>query len=381
MNINESFFHSLFGLNMFLQGIATAGRTAQKPPPILPPAWSTPIPKPPKPRPLPQPRKKPPRPNAPPPKPPEKRQIESKEEATVNKEYAKMQKKVGPIQAQAPTPTTKSRIKAGFNSIANIGRNVYDSTVGYGVAKGQNWKSRRYLKKNPGTDKDIVYLINGIYQNMGSQHRLSREFRKKGLVPYHIQVNHGKTRKENAGKFYKQTGDMHNKTKLKNVPKRTDAISGHSSGGDLAIYLAGEEKTSRYGVNPVSKSDKETIQARAPAPYGVKPRTLGQRLIMAIAPDKSDLYTVEGRKNAVEMYKRKPRAPITIHSGLNDRLVTPDLAYEKHAAEINVIDHPDSTHFGTAGGNKNMNQYFANRLAERHELKKQRRAEENYAYN
>lgn len=304
----------------------------------------------------------------------------SREEQIVNAQYAEMEKRIAPIQARAPKPTAGSRMKAGFKNIANITRNIYDSTIGYGIAQGQNWKTARELKKNPGTEKDIVYLINGICQNIGSQHRYAAELRKQGLIPYHIKVNHGKSRAENAEGFYTQAGNLHKKTRLKDVHKRTDAISGHSSGGDLAIYLAGDKRIKQYGINPVSRDDKETIQARAPAPYGLKPKTLPQKIVMHMIPSTDNLYTPEGKRNAVEMYNRETHVPITIHAGLNDRLVTPEVAYERSAKEINVIDHPDSTHFGTSGGNPNMNRYFANRLAERHQKKLNAPAEERYAY-
>ena len=53
---------------------------------------------------------------------------------------------------------------------------------------------------------------------------------------------------------------------------------------------------------------------------------------------------------------------VDVIAGKLDNLVPPSDAVYKHAKQHYVIDHPDSTHFGTSGANDGMNKVFVDLL-------------------
>ncbi|MBW2978026.1 hypothetical protein KY331_04230 [Candidatus Woesearchaeota archaeon] len=254
----------------------------------------------------------------------------------------------------AGKPTFRQKISATVRNAVNITRNAVDNTAGYGIAKYQNRKTRRDFKQNPARKDKIVYLMHGILQNEGSQWRLGKQLRKEGFEPYHLKGHHSLPRKQDADKAFEQIDDFQKDTKLKNPSKRSDHFSGHSSGADIGIYMAGDKRIKKYGIG--------RVQARAPAPYGIKSRSLGQKLIIPFAPA-DNLKKVAGKKQAIETVRRgKPHVPVDVVAGKYDDLIPPNEAYYKHANKHYVIDHPDSTHFGTSGGNPEMNDVFIDQL-------------------
>lgn len=278
----------------------------------------------------------------------------------VDRQFSILKKELAPYKKSAPKPTFGETVKSSFSNIKNIARNAFDNSVGYVIAKGQNWKTERYFKKNPESKDRIGYLMHGLFQNEGSQWRLARDLRKEGHQPYHLKGHHNLDRKENAEKAYGQIERFHKDTKLKAPDKRDDYFSGHSSGADMGIYMSGDKKIKQYGI--------KHVQARAPAPSGIQAKTLGQKLLMPLAGEDNALK-YHGKKNALEMAKRKPKVPVNVIAGKYDRLVPPEDTLYKHAKGHYVIDHPDSTHFGTSGGNKEMNQIFIDQLNQKPEKK------------
>jgi hypothetical protein len=245
-------------------------------------------------------------------------------EKKIEKPYAALKED---LQKKA-TPTFGQKVKATINNAKNIAVNAFDNSAGYGIAKYQN------------------------YQNMGSQWRLARQARKDGKIAYHLNGNHGKGLDQSVDLAFNQIEAMHKKTKLKDAEKRNDIYTGHSSGANVGLYLATDERIKKYGISHV--------QARAPTPTGFKVKTLGQKLITPFMDIKSeDITGEEGRRNVLKLHARgKPHVPVYIIAGKYDNLVTPDLAAYKHAKGMHVIDHKDSTHFGTSGVNSVMNQVF-----------------------
>ncbi len=234
---------------------------------------------------------------------------------------------------------------AAIRNVKNIALNAFDNTVGYGIAKYQNSKSTRTLRKDSAAQ--IVYLANGLLQNEGSQWRLARQLRKKGKVPYHLKMSHGLEREEHAEKIYEQVTSLHEKTNIRDAHERNDAYTGHSSGADMGIYLAGDPRTPQYGI--------KKVQARAPAPTGIEAKTFGQKLLMPLAKD-DNVKRYEGRRSVVELSEREPVIPVQVLAGEADRLVLPEDTVYKHAADHDYIKGPDSTHFGTSGVNKEINE-------------------------
>ena len=271
--------------------------------------------------------------------------------------YEDLKKEIEPYREEMPEPPSLvARAKAAVRNAANIVRNAYDNSVGYVVAQGQNWKTRRYYRKNPESEDKIVYLMHGLFQNEGSQRKLGKQIRKAGMHPYHLKGNHHLSRKESAEKAFEQIKKFHEDTKLKEPSERYDLGSGHSSGADEMGHMAGDKRIREYGL-------RGGLQLRAPLPYGMpeKGRTIGQRLLAPLA-DKDDVKGVAGKRRALETAARKPLVPVDVIAGRYDGLVPPSDAVYKHADHHYVIDHPDSTHFGTSGVNKEMNEIFIKHL-------------------
>jgi len=269
----------------------------------------------------------------------------------VETRYEALQKQRRPYQ-RSPGVSLGDRVKAAVNNVRNVALNAFDNTAGYGIAQYQNYRTKSHFRKDPGSKKDIAYLMHGLMQNEGSQWRLARQMRKAGMQPYHLKGNHHLPRKESAEQGFAQIRYLHKETKLKNPRERKDSFSGHSSGADVGLYMAGDERMREYGIRQV--------QARAPAPYGVKAETFGQKVLLPLAKE-SDLETMAGKREAVEMADRKPRVKVHVVAGKYDRLVPPkDTVYMLQDKSIRhyVIDHKDSTHFGTSGVNKGMNELF-----------------------
>lgn len=283
----------------------------------------------------------------------------------IEAEFAALKKEIEPYQKTAPKPTFREKIKGAFSNIKNIARNAYDNTAGLVAAKYQNYQTKKYYRKEPGSDKPIVYLIHGLFQNEGSQRKLGKQLIKEGLRPYHLKGYHHLPREENAERAWKQIDNLHDYAKLKEAYKRKDVISGHSSGADLAIYMAGDKRVTEYGV--------KQVQARAPASSGIKPRTLAQKLLMPFAPQDNIKKSIKAKEGAIDIAKRKPYVAVTVFAGKYDNLVPPSDAAYKYAEKHIIIDDPNSTHFGTSGVNPEMNKIFIDSIKGEEYSKKYKR--------
>lgn len=273
-------------------------------------------------------------------------------EQDVKEKYEKIDKKYQPVREKVYSePSLGQKLKATVNNVKNVARNAVDNTVGYGIAKYQNYKTKKHFKNEPASNDEITYLMHGLFQNEGSQWRLAKQLRKEGKQAYHLKGHHSLPKKENIDRTYEQIGDFHNNTKLENVKNRNDKFSGHSSGGNIGIYMAEDERTAKYGI--------KKIQARAPATYGFKAKSIGQKLLLPFAKAE-DASTYEGMKHGLEASKGKPAVPIQILAGEHDNLVPPPNAVHIHSGgkahiKPKVLKGKNSTHFGTAGGEEEMN--------------------------
>jgi|GEM_PF-2439448 len=265
--------------------------------------------------------------------------------------------KVAPYKAAAPKPTTGERFKATISNIKNVATNAIDNTVGLGIAKYQNYKTKDYFRNSKDQSDKIVYLMHGVFQNQGSQWRLAKELKKQGYRPYHLNGNHIKGRKVSVDKAYEQIENFHKAANIRDAKERDDYFSGHSSGADTGIHMAADSRIKKYGIG--------SIQARAPAPYGLKARTIGQKILLPMVSG-DDITTFLGQKEAVDTYKAMPNVPVYIVAGYNDGLVTPsDAVYDKAQMHY-LISGPESTHFGTSGGNKKTNRQFVDLIKSGH---------------
>jgi dienelactone hydrolase len=238
-------------------------------------------------------------------------------------------------------------------TLKNMFVNAIDNSFGYLASSWQNYKTKRALKK--GDDKPIVYTIHGRAQNKGSHWRMGRDLKKQGFHVYHLKGNHGtKDINKRKEKAYAQIDKLHNYANTN--PSKTRAyITGHSSGADLGIAIANDDKIHDYGI--------KAIQARAPLPYGMKKKNIYTRALSNIIDIKDDFRTSkEGNKKAALNYFTEPKVPVYVSAGKNDRLVNPKDAFYRPATSFKVLDHKDSGHFGTSGQNKKMNNYFINEI-------------------
>jgi len=282
-----------------------------------------------------------------------KKKNKIEEEKIVEKKYEELQKYRSPYQKSAPEPSLGGRVSSAFRNIKNLAVNAFDNTIGYPIAKYQNYQTKEHFKGDPNSDKKLVYLMHGMFQNEGSQWRFGKQLKKSNYNPYHLKGHHHLELKKNADKAFEQIKRLHKETKLKNASQRKDYFSGHSSGGDVGLYMAGDERIRKYGI--------KEVQARAPAPYGIKAYTWPQKLLMPLVGERGDLENKIAKREAVEMAHREPRVNVHVVAGKYDRLVPPrDAVYMPKHPKIKhyVIEHKDSTHFGTSGVNKGMNDIF-----------------------
>ncbi len=290
----------------------------------------------------------------------------------INKDYIGMQRSLAPARAGAPErPGLAKLVGSAFNNVKNIARNAFDNSIGYVIAQGQNYRSRRDLKNNPQTKKTAVYLIPGLFQNIGSQQAYARQLRKQGHIPYHIHPNNGQAESERVKMADKQ---------LEGLVKKTGAhpyavISGHSDGAALGIHLVqGNEGKAR-----VNKYKIMGVQARAPSVHGTeKMDTPGKRLLIPLAPNDNVHGSLAARRGAVENARAKPYAKVHVIAGEYDGLVTPpDAVYQPQHGKENVRHYfmtgVNTTHFGTSGGNHEVNQRLGKHIDD---LVKEHKAEQ-----
>lgn len=272
--------------------------------------------------------------------------------------YSDIEKIVAPYKAKVAQPkkSLSESIKATFRNIPNMVRNTYDNTVGYGISSYQNFSTTRALKKEPG--KSVGYVMNGLAQNIGPGWRRGRELRKAGLLPYHLRSHHYKPLEEAHELTLNQIRRLHQKAKVIEPHKRSDHLMGHSSGGNYAIYAAGDKRTREHGI--------KYAQAIAPTPYGIKANKLSHKLMGMFVDLSVDDVTKSrvARENALKMYHRKPVIPVDVVAGKYDGLVPVEDTVYKYADKHHVIHHPKSTHFGTSGSNSEINKILVDLIME-----------------
>lgn len=279
-----------------------------------------------------------------------------KEHQYINDNYRSISGgRIGKFQAAAPKPKGSERFKAAIGNIKNLATSAIDNTVGYAIAKHQNYKTKNYFANTGGNENDkIVYLMHGVFQNQGSQWRYAKQLQKEGYKVVHLKGNHLKTREHSVNEAYRQIQNFHERAKIKDPKKIKAYFSGHSGGADTGIYMAADERSKKYNI--------QAVQARAPAPYGIKPRTIGQKILMPFVSG-DDITTFMGKKGAIDMYNKQPIVPVDIVAGYSDGLVTPqDAYYDKAMGHYILPPGANSTHFATSGVNNNANKYFVSHM-------------------
>lgn len=278
-------------------------------------------------------------------------------DTNVERTFAALQKRVEPYRAEASRPSTAGRINAGVRTPAYLMNYAFDNTVGFGIAKYQDYAAKKYLKKNPKTTKHIRYLMHGSLGNRGSQWKLASQINKSGDIAVHLGALHYLGPKKVADKAFDQINRLQEEVKLEEPYKRRDSLSGHSSGAVVGKYMAGDKRILQYGLT-------EGVQARGPTPYGIGGRrlTLAQRLILPFAKA-DDTRTDLGKRNAAELATIKPLVPVHVIAGEYDALVPPADTVYGHAKTHKVIRGPIGTHLAMSGGHRKVNEIYINELA------------------
>ncbi|MFH1439149.1 MAG: hypothetical protein ABIG89_01170 [Candidatus Woesearchaeota archaeon] len=273
----------------------------------------------------------------------------------VVEEYDKFEDMISQYQGRMPGSQTFGEAVKNMatNNLYNIARNAYDNTIGYFKAARQNKKTIRHLQENPCTSKKVVYLMHGVQQNIGSQWRLAEKLEKQGYLVYHLGANHSEDSDKVVDKAFEDIKKFHKKANIKKPEQRNDHFTGHSSGADAGILMSTDERILKAGI--------KHVQARAPVPFGMKIDNLGKRLIAMLADvSHDDLKNVKAKKRAIKMAKKLPKVPVFVVAGKKDYLAEAKTTAYPHADKHFIIDHEDSSHFGTSGGNDDMNAIFAN---------------------
>ncbi len=263
----------------------------------------------------------------------------------VERQYKQLIADTEPYRRALPErPPSGKRVRAAVKNVRNIARNAYDNTIGNIAGYRLNRQSEKYYRKNPESKDSAAHLIPGVAQTRAGQVRLAKQLKKAGYQPYLHKADHSLSEERGAEQGFKQ---MKRLNRYRKVPDRKDIVIGHSSGGNRAIYMAGDERIKKYGI--------KRIYAIAPTPGGVKPKTLGQKILINLIAKKEDVRYDEGKKTALNLSSRRPHVPVDIIVGEHDELVPPKDAAYKHAENYYVIEGPDSTHFATSGGHRGIN--------------------------
>lgn len=291
--------------------------------------------------------------------------------------YKAIKKEQAELAKELPRPSLDERIKSATKNIPKLARNLYDNTIGFPIALFQNYKTKKYFKKHSlDNQTSLVHAVPGLFQNIGSQQKYAKQLNKAGFKVLHHPGNHHLGRKGSVEKLKESIDQFFTKTGIKEAAKKAGydpnkyiknlnhLATGHSSGADVLIDAA--EDLYKLGI--------KAIQARAPAYYGVGKKTLGQKLLFPLAgksdfPDYNAKLREEIAKQAKYVKRAQKNVPIHVVAGEDDGLITlPEALVE--GARHYIVRGKDTTHFGTSGGTKSVNQQFVKHLRNiEHEIK------------
>ncbi|PIN86570.1 hypothetical protein COV19_03535 [Candidatus Woesearchaeota archaeon CG10_big_fil_rev_8_21_14_0_10_44_13] len=279
---------------------------------------------------------------------------------------------------EQPSPSLPQRISTAMRNLPTMASNAFNNTLGYPIVLSQNYRTEGRTRKHP--EEPVGYIKVGLGQTMGAGWKTGRAFRKRHINPYHLPPEHYRPPHEQHRHEVRHIQKFIKKAKIVDPEKRNDLYTGHSSGGNAAIYAAGDHSLYKLGI--------KHIQAVAPTPYGIRADRLSHKLMGTVVDLSVDDVSKSkiARENALKMYHRVPLKDPTgkhgiksIHiiAGAKDGLVSPRETYYKHADKQYVIRHPKSTHFGTSGSNNEINEIIADLAAMQvygHKKKEYRRA-------
>ncbi len=251
--------------------------------------------------------------------------------------------------AAVDRPSLSTRVRRAMKNVGSMANNAVDIVIGSPLAKYYNWGTERSLKKDPSPKNQIFYSLHGVKQGRKNQWRLARQAKKEGYLPYLLQADQDKGPEYTTEQAFNQIGSLHKKTGIKGAQFRRDIYMGHSSGANTGLYMATDKRIKDYGI--------KQVHAVAATPHAVAMDTIGKKLLgLAVDIDFDRKDKAKGQKAAADLYKRgTPYVDVYMVGGKADGLVRPkDIAYT-HAKGVHIINHDESTHFGTSGANDLMN--------------------------
>jgi len=279
---------------------------------------------------------------------PESRETPKTKREEVKQRYRTIVQEYAPIKKEIRKQSKDvGGLGVAIKNLKNIALTPFYMTAGTWIARYQNNKTIKTLRNNPHTEKPVVHLGNGSWLNPGVQARLATQMRGEGMLPHHLKMYHGLEPEEQVEKVYRQLDQFQEATKV-NFSKIESLYSGQSSGGDTGIHLAANPRTLQYGI--------KKVQAVAPTPTGLGANTIWQKVLWFLpGAKKSYANSYEGMKLAAQVAGKKPVIPVQIVVGEADKVVRPEDAAYKHAADFDWIRGPHSTHWGTIGVNPESN--------------------------
>lgn len=289
--------------------------------------------------------------------------------------YSDLEERLAPLKAKVEEMPLSplQRARTAINNIPVQIKNAYGLTIGYGLAKGQNFTTTRALKKDPALS--VGYVINGNCQNIGPGYGRGKALKKRGLLPYHLKNYDNEPLPVAHRKVLGQVKGFHNKVGITDTDayKRHDSLVGHSYGGKYGRYASTNSDTYDHGI--------KTIQAIASPNYGMKLNKLSHKLLGLFMDMSSDdvKRSRKAREEAVKLYNRKPVKGISIEgvAGDHDGLVNIKDTVDPYLHKHHVLHHPKSTHFGTSGSEMEINEILADLLmAQRANYEKKYRGKE-----
>ncbi|MBI2548746.1 alpha/beta hydrolase [Candidatus Woesearchaeota archaeon] len=289
-----------------------------------------------------------------------------KDADTTMAQYEKLVRDRDPYRKQLDVGriSLADRVKTTVSNLRNQVTNAYDNTVGYVLAQKQNWDTSRALRKDP-DNTNLVYVMNGLAQNIGPGHRRGKALMQHGLRPYHVKSHHSLPDEQAYQKFLGQVDRLHERAKVQNPQSRHDGLVGHSSGGVFAMYAAEDKRTPQRGI--------KYAQAIASDYDGMPLTTPSQKLMNTFIPlDAHNPYKTRAAREKIlsRQYRGPPRISVESVGGQFDDLVPPPVTYYKHADRHHVVLGEDSTHFGTSGSNDEMNKILADLLVQQRDRTK-----------
>jgi|GEM_PF-5402346 len=267
------------------------------------------------------------------------------------REYNALVKYLGPLRKPVKDKVSGTRnvgdmIQRTMENIPTMAKFLYRSTFGYLIAKAQDYRTLRRLKKDPkGTV--VTFIAQGRANNIGVGSGIGTSEMEQGRNPLHVKMYYKEGIPEAAKRFVEEVLKAYKKAGITDPRYRTDVARGHSSGADAIRYAATMKEILDTGI--------VAGQGTAGLPYGMDEETIGVKLIKGVVDlSHEDTKTSKvARQAAIRSYTHKPLIHYETVAGGRDDLVRAEYAVDLGAEQIHIL--PNETHFSSSGVEPHVN--------------------------